>query len=102
MIKKVITMASETMICVGGDCCVPIAILRNEKTMMIRVKLVITRTSEGAKTSSVSTIMIFIVVMRSLGSFGTPSVRFTVGMVGSAPNAMSATEVRRNTSLVKI
>ena len=47
MINKVRNKASPTRIWLGGDCCVPRALRRNDSTITILVKLVIIMIREG-------------------------------------------------------
>ncbi len=74
--------AKETKSCVGGDCCVPIAVRKNARTIRILAKLVAIKIKEGAKTSSVKIATMFRVETKSPGSVGALSVRSTVGIVG--------------------
>lgn len=80
--KNVKTRARLTKTCVGGDCCVPKAVRKKAKTMTMRVKLVITSTSEGAITSSVMIRTILSVATSSVGSCGVVSDKSTEGNTG--------------------
>lgn len=59
---------------------------KNAKTMIRRIKLVITSSNEGAKISRVITTTTLSDVTSCCGVSGALRVRFTVGTVG-APNA---------------
>jgi len=86
MIKNVKIKASETISWLGGICCVPSACLKNEKTTIKRIKLVITSKSEGASTSKVKTTSTLRELTKSLGVDGAERERLTVGIaVASAP-----------------
>ena len=64
------------------------ACLKNEKTMISRTKLVITRRSEGAKTRRVKTIRTLSELTKSFGSLGAEMDMSIFGTVtGSAPKA---------------
>lgn len=82
--------AKDTRSCVGGDCCVPIAVRKNARTTRILAKLVAIRIKEGAKTSSVKIATMFNVVTKSPGSVGAVSVKSTVGIVGVCGNCGGA------------
>lgn len=58
----------------------PSAVRKNANTIKIRVKLVITSTSEGASTKSVMTIMILSVLTSSFGWLGGVSERLSCGI----------------------
>lgn len=62
----------------------PKAVLKKENTTIKRVKLVITKINDGAKTKSVSRAMTLRVVTSCLGSLGAFKERLTLG------NALSA------------
>jgi hypothetical protein len=64
------------------------ACLKNEKTMISRTKLVITRSREGAKTRRVKTIRTLSELTKSFGSLGAEMDMSMFGTVtGSAPKA---------------
>ncbi len=64
------------------------ACLRNEKTTISRIKLVMTRSKDGAKTKRVKTIRTFRELTRSFGSPGADRDISIFGTVtGSAPKA---------------
>jgi len=102
MIKNVKTKAKDTKSCVGGDCCVPIAILRNAKTITSLAKLVMTKTSEGAKIRSVKTTKTFIDVTSCSGLFGADSDRFTVGTCTTSPKTDSEKSKIENKIFIKL
>lgn len=60
----------------------PRAVRKKANTITMRVKLVITSTSEGAMTRSVMIRTILSVVTSSVGSVGVVSERFTLGSTG--------------------
>ncbi len=60
----------------------PSAVRKKAKTMTIRVKLVITSTSDGAMTRSVMISTILRVATSSVGSFGAVRERSTDGKIG--------------------
>ena len=60
----------------------PSAVRKKAKTITMRVKLVITSTSEGARTSSVIIRTILSVATSSVGSCGAVSERLTEGSTG--------------------
>ena len=53
MMKKVIKRARETSTWLGGVCCVPIAVLRKDKTTIMRTNDVTMIRMDGAKESTV-------------------------------------------------
>ncbi|EMH25428.1 hypothetical protein HMPREF1451_00330 [Helicobacter pylori HP260BFii] len=62
----------------------PKAVLKKENTTIKRVKLVITKINDGAKTKSVSRAMTLRVVTSCLGSLGAFKERLTLGSALSA------------------
>lgn len=87
MMKNVSIKANPMMIEDGGMVWVPIACLKKEKTTTKRKKLVVMKTIPGANVKIVNTIRTFKLFTSCCGVSGAVSVRFTVGIVGSAPNA---------------
>lgn len=95
--KKVKIKAMVTKIVFGGILCVPIACLKKEKTMISLKKEVIMKIMLGARASMVKTMMIFSVVTSWLGVSGALRLKFTVGMVASAPKTLKANKMSKKT-----
>jgi hypothetical protein len=80
------------------------ACLRNEKTIMSLVKLVITSTRDGASTSRVRIMTIFRLLTSCSGFWGALMVRSTTGICGVAAGAAydSALNSKKKSSRTKI